>query len=49
MSYLLAILGLARPGIAVRHPGCVGKSWPGFWRSLDLLRGPTSPDNAVRP
>lgn len=30
-----AILGLARGGISVRDPGCVEKSYPGFWADLD--------------
>jgi 5-enolpyruvylshikimate-3-phosphate synthase len=36
-----AILGLARGGVSIANPGCVGKSWPGFWTSLDLLRSGT--------
>jgi 3-phosphoshikimate 1-carboxyvinyltransferase len=29
-----AVLGLAVGGIAVEDPGCVTKSWPGFWSAL---------------
>lgn len=39
IAMAFATLGLARPGIAIGNPGCVAKSWPGFWSALDLLRG----------
>ncbi|HEY6728196.1 MAG TPA: 3-phosphoshikimate 1-carboxyvinyltransferase [Polyangiaceae bacterium] len=29
-----AILGLARPGIAIEDPACVAKTYPGFWDAL---------------
>jgi len=29
-----AVLGLAIGGVAVEDPGCVAKSWPGFWSTL---------------
>jgi 3-phosphoshikimate 1-carboxyvinyltransferase len=32
-----AILGLAAPGMRIRNPDCVGKSFPGFWAELDKL------------
>jgi 3-phosphoshikimate 1-carboxyvinyltransferase len=35
----LAVAGLARPGVAVAHPGVVAKSYPGFWRDLASLLG----------
>ncbi len=31
-----AVLGLAVGGVTIADPGCVAKSWPGFW---DMLRG----------
>jgi 3-phosphoshikimate 1-carboxyvinyltransferase len=31
-----AVLGLAIGGVTIEDPGCVEKSWPGFW---DTLRG----------
>ena len=31
-----AVLGLAVGGVTIADPGCVAKSWPGFW---DVLRG----------
>lgn len=32
-----AILGLAVPGMKIEGEGCVGKSFPGFWRALEGL------------
>ena len=32
-----AVLGLAAPGMRIRNPGCVGKSFPGFWTELEKL------------
>jgi 3-phosphoshikimate 1-carboxyvinyltransferase len=32
-----AMLGLAVPGIRIRNPGCVGKSFPGFWEEMEKL------------
>ena len=33
----LALVGLRRPGVRVRTPEVVAKSYPGFWRDLDQL------------
>ena len=41
IAMAFAILGLARGGVSIANPGCVAKSWPGFWTSLDLLRSGT--------
>jgi len=32
-----AILGLSVPGIVIKNPACVDKSFPGFWKELDKL------------
>ena len=32
-----AILGLTTPGIFIKDPDCVQKSFPGFWQALDAL------------
>jgi 3-phosphoshikimate 1-carboxyvinyltransferase len=32
-----AILGLVTPGMVIRDPGCVAKSFPNFWEILDNL------------
>jgi 3-phosphoshikimate 1-carboxyvinyltransferase len=37
MAMAFAVLGLARPGISIRDPGCVAKSYPAFWRDLATL------------
>jgi 3-phosphoshikimate 1-carboxyvinyltransferase len=42
-----AILGLAVPGMEIEGEGCVGKSFPGFWKSLEGLRGMAVP--SVQP
>ncbi|MBN2437627.1 MAG: 3-phosphoshikimate 1-carboxyvinyltransferase [Deltaproteobacteria bacterium] len=34
-----AILGLAVPGMEIAGEACVGKSFPGFWTALEVLRG----------
>jgi 3-phosphoshikimate 1-carboxyvinyltransferase len=33
-----AVLGLRTGGIRVRDPGCVAKSYPGFWAELERVR-----------
>ena len=32
-----AVLGLCAPGMRIRNPGCVGKSFPGFWDEFEKL------------
>ncbi len=32
-----AVLGLCVPGMRIRNPDCVGKSFPGFWEELGKL------------
>ncbi len=34
MAFAFALLGLVRPGVFVRAPECVAKSWPSFWKDL---------------
>ncbi|MBN1771435.1 MAG: 3-phosphoshikimate 1-carboxyvinyltransferase [Deltaproteobacteria bacterium] len=38
MAMAFGLLGLRRPGLRVSNPGCVGKSFPGFWDELERLR-----------
>jgi len=38
MAFAFALLSLFEPGVRVRDPGCVAKSWPGFWS--DLVEAP---------
>jgi 3-phosphoshikimate 1-carboxyvinyltransferase len=37
MAFAFALLGLVRPGVLVRDPVCVAKSWPTFWDDLASL------------
>jgi 3-phosphoshikimate 1-carboxyvinyltransferase len=32
MAMSLALVGLRRPGVVIRNPSCVGKTYPEFWR-----------------
>src|SRR5262245_58108631 len=34
MAMSLALVGLKVPGVVIRHPGCVAKTYPGFWQDL---------------
>jgi 3-phosphoshikimate 1-carboxyvinyltransferase len=34
MAFAFALLGLVVDGVRVADPGCVAKSWPGFWDDL---------------
>jgi 3-phosphoshikimate 1-carboxyvinyltransferase len=34
-----AVLGLVAPGMIIRDPECVQKSFPGFWQALEALYG----------
>ncbi len=43
MAMAFGLLGLRVPGMAVRDPGCVAKTFPGFWDLLDELRAGTVP------
>ena len=38
MAMSFALLGLVAPGIAIADPGCVAKTFPGYWDLLDGLR-----------
>lgn len=35
MAMSLALVGLKIPGVVIKDPGCVAKTYPGFWRDLD--------------
>ena len=39
MAMSLALIGLRAPGIEIEDPGCVAKTYPGFFADLELLRG----------
>ena len=34
----MALIGLKVPGIVIRNPGCVAKTYPRFFDDLELLR-----------
>jgi 3-phosphoshikimate 1-carboxyvinyltransferase len=38
MAMSFALAGLRVPGISIAGPGCVAKTFPGFWDALDRLR-----------
>jgi 3-phosphoshikimate 1-carboxyvinyltransferase len=38
MAMSLALVGLKVPGVVIRNPGCVAKTYPGFWQDWDKLR-----------
>jgi 3-phosphoshikimate 1-carboxyvinyltransferase len=38
MAMSMALIGLRVPGMVIRNPGCVAKTYPGFWRDLEKLR-----------
>jgi 3-phosphoshikimate 1-carboxyvinyltransferase len=38
MAMAFSLIGLVVPGIAVRDPGCVAKTFPGFFATLEQLR-----------
>jgi 3-phosphoshikimate 1-carboxyvinyltransferase len=40
MAMAFALLGLRSPGIRIADPGCVAKTFPGYWAMLDGLRPP---------
>ncbi len=39
MAMCLSLLGLVRPGVTIRDPGCVAKTYPTYWRDFALLAG----------
>lgn len=40
MAMSLALIGLKVPGVIIKNPGCVAKTYPGFWQDLDRLVHP---------
>lgn len=40
MAMSFALLGLRAAGIRIADPGCVAKTFPGYWAALDGLRTP---------
>ncbi len=40
MAMSLALVGLKISGVVIRNPGCVAKTYPGFWNDLDRVAKP---------
>lgn len=38
MAMSMALIGLQVPGIVIKNPGCVAKTYPGFWDDLEQLQ-----------
>jgi len=38
LAMAFALAGIAREGVLIENPGCVSKSFPGFWSVLESLR-----------
>ncbi len=38
MAMAFSLAGLRIPGIEIENPGCVAKTWPGFFEALDAMR-----------
>jgi 3-phosphoshikimate 1-carboxyvinyltransferase len=41
MAMAFALAGLRIPGVTILDPGCVAKTYPGFWDDLDRIQGDT--------
>ena len=39
MAMSFALVGLRAPGVRIADPGCVAKTYPGYWDDLESLRG----------
>ncbi|MEM9065331.1 MAG: 3-phosphoshikimate 1-carboxyvinyltransferase [Planctomycetota bacterium] len=39
MAMSTALIALRRPNVLIRDPGCVAKTYPGYWADFRLLRG----------
>ncbi len=42
MAMSMALIGLRVPGVVIKDPGCVAKTYPDFWNDLERLREPAS-------
>jgi 3-phosphoshikimate 1-carboxyvinyltransferase len=39
MAMSMALIGLKVPGVVIKNPGCVAKTYPGFWEDFQRLYG----------
>jgi 3-phosphoshikimate 1-carboxyvinyltransferase len=46
MAMSMALIGLRVPGIVIKDPGCVAKTYPHFFTDLERLRGQTREDKS---
>lgn len=49
MAMSFALLGLAVPGVRIADPGCVAKTFPGYWSALEGLAQRAGPSHASGP
>ncbi len=49
MAMALALVGLRRPNVFIRDPGCVAKTYPGFWEEFGKLRRSPRLKRASKP
>lgn len=42
MAMAMSLVGLGRPGVVIRNPACVSKTYPRFFQDLETLRGANS-------
>ena len=47
MAMSFALAGLRIPGVTIQDPGCVAKTYPGFWDDLERLRTGHPPKGRV--
>jgi 3-phosphoshikimate 1-carboxyvinyltransferase len=47
MAMSFALAGLRIPGVTILDPGCVAKTYPGYWSDLQKLRAMPDPSNGV--
>ena len=40
IAMAFSVLGLVVPGMQIENPGCVAKTFPGFYEALEALRLP---------
>jgi 3-phosphoshikimate 1-carboxyvinyltransferase len=48
MAMAFALAGLRSAGVQIADPGCVAKTFPGYWHLLDGLRDPSQGGAMVR-
>jgi 3-phosphoshikimate 1-carboxyvinyltransferase len=48
IAMAMALVGLRRPNLSIRDPRVVAKSWPDFWRELELWTAPAAPAVGAR-